>query len=167
MFSRFSRTSLFITVTFLLGGIVAAGLFSSCATIIHGTSQDVGVSSSPSGAVVKVDNEKRGETPVVTELSRDENHTIKIKMDGYQTYETTVTSGVSGWVVGNILFGGLIGLAVDAITGGMYKLTPEQIEANLDRANKDVADLGEDDMYIFVVLKPDPDWEKVGSLKRN
>jgi len=33
--------------------------------------------------------------------------------------------------VGNIVFGELIGLAVDAMSGGLYNLTPTQISAQL------------------------------------
>lgn len=43
-------------------------------------------------------------------------------MDGYLPDETTLTKKVSGWVRGNLVFGGLIGLAVDAISGGMAQL---------------------------------------------
>jgi hypothetical protein len=32
-------------------------------------------------------------------------------------FEATVTRSVSGWVWGNVVFGGLVGLAVDAISG--------------------------------------------------
>jgi hypothetical protein len=56
---------------------------------------------------------------------------VKIELPGYMPYETNLIRKVDGWIAGNIVFGGLIGLAVDAITGGMYKLTPEQIQSEL------------------------------------
>ena len=56
---------------------------------------------------------------------------MKVEFPGYQPFEATVTRSVSGWVAGNILFGGLIGLSVDAISGGLYTLGPEQITATL------------------------------------
>lgn len=95
-----------------------------CGTIIHGTTQQVGVSSSPSGADVVVDGVDQGSTPVTVDLSRKDKHTIKLSLNGYQPHEMIINRKVSGWVWGNILFGGLIGLAVDAGTGGMYKLSP-------------------------------------------
>lgn len=43
-------------------------LVTACATIMHGSSQDIGVSSSPTGAQVSVDNKPLGVTPVVESL---------------------------------------------------------------------------------------------------
>lgn len=44
----------------------------------------------------------------------------------------TITGSMSGWYIGNILFGGLIGmLAVDPVTGAMYVL-PESVSQSLD-----------------------------------
>ena len=98
-----------------------------CATIMHGTSQQVGLSSSPSGARVSINTKPIGVTPIFANLSRGDNHIIKIDLEGYLPFEMTVTRKVSGWVWGNIVFGGLIGLVVDAATGGLYNLSPEQI----------------------------------------
>ncbi|MDO4221137.1 MAG: hypothetical protein Q4C88_03335 [Akkermansia sp.] len=41
---------------------------------------------------------------------------------------------VSGWVWGNVFFGGLIGLAIDAGTGNLHNIEPEHIQANLTKA---------------------------------
>lgn len=137
----------------------------ACGTIIHGTTQDVGISSNPTGAEVTIDNKPHGNTPVTASLSRKDHHTIKIELDGYETYETRLTRNVSGWIAGNIIFGGLIGLAVDAISGGMYKLTPEQVQAQMQKS--DVAmKAAEDTMFITFILEPKDDWKKVGSLKK-
>ena len=84
-------------------------------------------------------------------------------MDGYLPFDATITRSTSGWVWGNIVFGGLIGLAVDAISGGLYKLKPEQVEAEL--ASQGMGSrLQGSDIIITVVLEPNPDWEKVGNL---
>ena len=37
----------------------------------------------------------------------------------------------SAWIIGNILFGGLIGCGIDLLSGGAYNLTPESIDVNL------------------------------------
>jgi hypothetical protein len=142
---------------------VAVAIVTACGTIIHGTRQDVGISSTPTGAQVVVDNMPVGQTPVVAKLTRKDNHVVRITMPGYQTFETNVTRSVSGWVWGNIVFGGLIGLAVDAISGGLYKLRPEQVTGTLATAD---ARSGQDALYVTVVLSPDPSWEKVGQLTR-
>jgi hypothetical protein len=143
-----------------------AGLcLSACATIVHGTRQEVGISSSPTGAEVWVDNVKMGETPVVAKLRRKDTHTVKLILPGYQPYETTITRSVSGWVWGNIAIGGLIGLGVDAISGGMYKLSPEQVSGNF--AVERAAGLSqEDELYIDVSTKPQQGWEHIGQLQK-
>lgn len=78
---------------------------------------------------------------------------------------------VSGWVWGNIVFGGIIGLAVDAISGGLYRLSPEQVMAELRSAVGAADAVGavppglspdHDLLYLVVVLQPDPAWERVG-----
>ena len=143
--------------------ILAAVLIAGCATIMHGTKQEVGVSSSPTNAKVTVDNMPLGNTPVIANLKRGENHLVKIELEAYAPYETTLTTKVSGWVWGNIVFGGLIGLAVDAISGGLYALTPEQISATL---SKQTATTKGGVLEVFVVLKPDAGWKKIGQLTR-
>ena len=72
---------------------------------------------------------------------------------------------MSGWVWGNLLFGGVIGLAVDAITGGLYKLSPAQLSAELAKQTASVAPT-KDGFYVVLVPKADPAWLKVGQLQR-
>lgn len=145
----------FLAVAFMVG----------CASIIHGTRQEIGFSSQPTGAKVTVGGRSYGITPVIVDLKRKNTHIVRIEMEGYRPYETTITRKVSAWIVGNILVGGLIGLAVDAIDGAMYWLKPEQVEAILDR--QDMGSLyKENTLYVIVVLEPDPQWERIGTLQR-
>ncbi len=137
---------------------------SSCATIINGSKQTIGISSSPSEASVTINGEDFGKTPVNAELARKENQIIKIELEGYLPYETTLTRKVDAWIAGNILFGGLIGLGIDAISGGMYKLTPQQVQAEL--LNQTANASAKDGIYLFVTLDPNPDWELVGMLEK-
>lgn len=145
-----------------------------CATIIHGTTQDVGFSSTPSQATVKVNGIPVGSTPVIAKLARKQSHLVRIELDGYQPFETTLTKSVSGWVWGNIVFGGVIGLAVDAGTGGIYKLSPEQlhgqmsqvVQAGSPRDQETSSALGRDGIYVRVAMQADPAWIKVGQLSK-
>jgi hypothetical protein len=62
-------------------------------------------------------------------------------MPGYKTHTVTLESNVSGWYVGNILFGGLIGmLIVDPITGAMYTLSPQNVDGALEKTATSSAD---------------------------
>ena len=88
---------LVITVPFVL----------NCGTIMHGTSQEIGISSQPTGADVIVDNKPLGKTPVIADLKRKNNHLIVIKMEGYKPYEINLVKKLSSWVWGNILTSGI------------------------------------------------------------
>lgn len=135
----------------------------SCGTIVNGTTQDVSIASSPSGAEVEIDGNAVGETPITRSLDRGNQHTIELNLDDYESESLVVKKSTSGWVWGNIIFGGLIGLAVDASTGGMYKLEPTDINRSLDE--KTAGLIKESDVYIGVVLQPKADWEKIGQLE--
>ena len=137
---------------------------SGCASIIHGTTQKVGISSSPTGATVTVDNKALGNTPLFADLSRGEEHIVTIAMPGYEKSQMTITKSVSGWVWGNIVFGGLIGLGVDAISGGLYNLSPEQLNTELKKSGANTAIL-DNGIIIVSTLQPNPAWLKVGSLQ--
>lgn len=87
-----------------------------CASIIHGTHQSVGVSSVPPAAAVFDNGTPAGKTPAILELKRKMAHTLRIELAGFKPYEVILTQHVSGWIVGNILFGGLIGAIVIRVT---------------------------------------------------
>jgi hypothetical protein len=137
----------------------------ACASIMHGTRQDVGITSAPSGATVTIDNIPSGITPVIAHVARNSNHIVRVEMPGYQPFDLTLTHSVSGWVWGNVAFGGLIGLAVDAISGGMYKLSPEQLAASLATTTHASVSKNNDGIYVVTVLKPQPEWTKLAQLQ--
>lgn len=139
-------------------------LLSGCATIIHGSNQEIAFSSNPSASQVMIDGQMMGETPVTLALSRKERHTVRFDLDGYQPYEMQLSRSVDGWIAGNIIFGGLIGLVVDAATGAMYKLSPEQVQADLMTAGTASIDASGDHLHIAVVLTPSSEWEQIGTL---
>jgi len=144
--------------------MLSCAIIAGCGTIVNSSTQDLGISSNPSGAIVTVNDTNQGTTPVTTELSRKDTHTIKLDLDGYQPYEMIINRSVSGWVWGNILFGGLIGLAIDAGTGGMYKLSPDEISAQMSESASADAQVSEDGVYVIVVLEPCETWDYIGSL---
>ena len=140
-------------------------VIAGCASIMHGSLQTINVTSDPVGATVKVDGVEVGTTPVVKDLARKSEHVIVISMEGYEDYEIKIEKAVDGAFWGNLLFGGLIGMIIDASSGAMYRLTPEQVYAELE--NKGVAGLyKEGRLYVAVTMNPKPEWEKIGTMKR-
>jgi predicted small secreted protein len=153
LFRSHTAFSILLACLFLVG----------CGTIIHGGGQDVSIASEPSGATVEVDGTEVGDTPLTKSLDRGSQHTVEISMEGYESEQVVVEKNVSGWVAGNIVFGGLIGLVVDASTGGMYKLSPTQVRQTLNGRTAMKKDQ-EDTVFIAVVMEPNPNWKKIGQL---
>lgn len=142
---------------------IAVLALTGCATIMHGSRQNINFFSTPEGATVKIDGVNVGLTPVAKELSRKSEHKVEILLEGYEPFEMMIEQRVSGWLFGNILFGGIPGLIIDLATGGLFNLTPEQVKAELSEAQ--LAHLyKENTLYVAVTLNPDPEWEKIGQL---
>lgn len=127
-----------LTVT----AIYVAVSMSGCASIVGKSQYPVTVSSTPSGATVVVKNKSgmeihKAQTPTTVTLSSSAGffspakYTLEFKKDGYQPTTASMNGSVSGWYLGNIIFGGLIGmLIVDPATGAMWKLD-DTVNSNL------------------------------------
>ncbi len=101
-------------------------LFSGCASMISGDSQNVSITSQPSGAKVLIDGAINGTTPMNIELGRKpKTHLIQITHEG-KTLERTTSRGFNWWYLGNLLVG-VVGLIVDPCTGAIYTIKPENI----------------------------------------
>ena len=150
--------------TIISSSLVLTLLLSSCATIISGSKQNVKFSSDPSTATIFIDEVEVGKTPFEIKLERKSEHRVMIKLEGYQNYETKLTKKFNGWYLGNIIFGGLIGLIIDPITGAMYNLTPNEINAQMNKGTAFRSN-GKD-VYIAIALNINPSWKKVGQLEK-
>ncbi|GAB4237627.1 MAG: hypothetical protein Tsb0034_12840 [Ekhidna sp.] len=147
----------------------------NCASIIHGPTQVVDFSSQPTGASVTIDGKEYGNTPQSITLrrmgrSKDEakpkqEYQVKIAMEGYYPYEVKIKREMDGWFLGNILFGGIIGIIIDAANGSMYKLTPDQVIAQMGKSTA-MNRSDDSNLVISVALEIDPSWEKIGQLKK-
>ena len=104
-----------------------------CATIIHGSSQDINISSSPDEAEVWIDGARMGTTPTKVTLKRKNDYLVTVKKEGYKEATMKIEGETSAWVIGNVIFGGIIGCGIDFITGGAYDLKPERVDINLTK----------------------------------
>ena len=103
-----------------------------CASIVHGTRQNIPVSSDPAGASVYVDGELRGATPLTLQVRRGDSTTeVKVELEGYRPVQQTLNRKFSWWYTGNVFFGGLIGFAVDAVNGAMWYQNCDEINVIL------------------------------------
>jgi hypothetical protein len=107
-------------LTLLVG--LALGV-SGCATVLAGTTQDVYIQSEPPGADCRLDRNGSNvglvsPTPGKVNLSRSKADVIvSCTRDGYERSDELLASSFNGATVGNILLGGLVGVAVDAASG--------------------------------------------------
>lgn len=146
--------------------IVLASLFTTnCATIISGSKQNIKFASNPANASIFIDEVQVGKTPFETKLERKREYDVMIKLDGYKPYETKLTKKFNAWYLGNIILGGIIGLIIDPITGAIYNLTPDQINAQLQQGTAFVD--SKNGLYIAVSLEIDENMVKVGQLEKN
>jgi len=105
------------------------------------------------GRAVLVNGQPRGDTPIVADLDRKDQHRIRIELEGYPPYEVARSCSVTGWVWGNLVFGGIPGLAVGATTGGLYQLSPEPVMAELREAGESEVSVEDGRILVTVVLR--------------
>jgi hypothetical protein len=105
-----------------LAGLLQQG----CATIFHGKSQTINVTSNPPGGLVAVGG-NTFVTPAQVTLRRDSDYTVVATKPGYEGTGTIEHSVDWYTFLGNIIFGGLIGWAIDFSSGSAYELSPETV----------------------------------------
>jgi hypothetical protein len=156
--NKFKKFGIVAIVSFAFG-------LSGCASIVHGTKEKFTINSKPNHASLKVDGAKVGATPTQVDLTRKKDHTIKLQLAGYEPKTVYLQRTLSGWIVGNVVFGGLIGIAIDAIDGAMYNLTPQQMSTYAKSKGKKV-DKDANTLTIILVKSANKDWQKIGQLNK-
>ena len=117
--------------------LISTGVYGIASTLFAGEPTDeVSVDSTPLGALVLVDGEQLGNTPLSLRLPSDREHRILVVREGYAAAETLVQP-VLGWsLVGtaimNGLFFGLVQTAVDLSTGAGHHLEPNEVHVHLE-----------------------------------
>lgn len=121
--------------------VMATYNLTSCGTIVHGTTQEVPISSNPSNAEVIVkrigeaDPVFTGKTPCKAKLDRKYEYEVWVKVEGYKENKIVLRKSMSGAFLGNILCGGIIGIVVDISNGAMNNLEPGTINVTLKTAS--------------------------------
>jgi len=120
----------------MLCGVVAASLMlPACATVTRDSSQKFNIETTPTAANVELSTGQACVSPCNLKLKRKNGFTVTAKKEGYEPAKAVVDSRVRGGGVaggaGNILLGGLVGIAVDASSGAMNDLTPNPLHLTL------------------------------------
>jgi len=123
----------------LLPLLACAGLAGGCASIVGGTSQHVRVEARKdakpvTGAQCRLANSKgtyQVTSPGTVTISRAfDDLTVRCELDPLEPGTASVRSSTKALAFGNILFGGLIGVAIDATSGAAYDY-PEDIQVDM------------------------------------
>jgi len=127
----------------VVGVMCSALLITGCASIVSKSSYPVTMNSHPDGADFIIKDETgeiiyKGTTPATVTLNtkagffKGKNYIVTFSKPGYDEQSISIERGVDRrYLVGNFLFGGLIGwLIVDPATGAMWTL-PDNVTATL------------------------------------
>ena len=126
-------------------------LFSGCATIIKGGGpQGINLTSEPDDAKIKLIDLRNGnvmantKTPQVVLLPKSSGffqnakYSATFEKEGYENKDINLESSLNPWYIGNVIFGGLIGLViVDPASGAMWSFDPEQVSVFLSTKDGD------------------------------
>lgn len=116
-------------------GIAALSvMLGGCASVTRGTTENISISSTPSGveAVVSgMDVPTTCTTPCAVVVKRNADISITFQKEGYEPQIVPLsrdvqTSGAAGFA-GNLLLGGVIGMGVDAATGAATDHKPNPV----------------------------------------
>lgn len=104
---------------------------SGCATIVAGGPDMIAVTSTPDGATVYLDSVPVGRTPTTVAFQRSCEGILRFEKQGFKTMQVDESKVFNGWFLGNIIFGGLIGVGVDLVTSNQGKYSNNPIGVSL------------------------------------
>jgi uncharacterized protein YceK len=110
----------------------AITLFSGCATVIHGTTQKIAITTYPPGATFTVDKSLTTySTPTTIKLKRKSDHEILIARENFEPEQVHIYHVFSMAIAGNLILGGVSGIVTDSVDGAKFRLIPESINLTL------------------------------------
>jgi uncharacterized protein YceK len=119
-------------LAFIFGSVVLLVLFSGCATVLSGTSQEITFNSEPAGAQVIVDGEVMGRTPVTVTLRKNKFDNVTVELEGYQTQSRPLSTSYDPIALVNILWDLS---TTDLISGAAFEYDPSSYYFNLQPKN--------------------------------
>ena len=114
--------------------VLAASVTSAaCGALFNSGAARVNFTSTPDTAEVWIDGVRRGTTPVFLELEKKKDHMVTFRKAGYQDMSNPLPRAIKGVYVVFDVLGGLLPVAVDAITGSWYVLSTDHVHGSLQR----------------------------------
>ena len=126
-------------------------VFTSCATILSGTSDEIRFDSDPEGASIMLDGLKLGKTPATVTIKRPGfgNKEITLKLDGYEDrtfmlqkeFNTMAICNLASWP----------GWVIDVVTGSIMKYSKTNYDLDLDPKAFNLNELEKDQLGRYIV----------------
>lgn len=131
--------------------VTVALLIEACATVVSGRTQKIEIRSEPPEVLVTAQpGGHHATTPGSLTLPRlGSGYRLRFEKQGYAPLDIRLESSTNGWVWGNVLIGGLIGLMVDYTTGAAYEMSPAEVEARLTPVQAAVGARSQKVLYVF------------------
>jgi hypothetical protein len=133
-------------LAFLGAATLALTVLTGCATLFGGgPKQNVTISADQSKATFLIKDQTgmvvfEGKDPGTLSLARKYTYTVEVSLDGYAKQTVMISQGVNGWFWGNICLGGIVGGAVDFVTGSMWELQPSKLNIKMKTAMSKTVD---------------------------
>lgn len=119
-----------LSIVLFLGAVLSV---TSCATIFTGTKDSISFTSSPEGVKVLHKGIEKCTTPCTAEFKRSlAKQTVTFEKEGFNSKEVKLTKNFNAVSLLNILFGGAIGVGIDAATGSLTKYSPKAYTVELE-----------------------------------
>lgn len=105
--------------------LLSLALLGGCASIVHGTSDQITINSLQKGTVIYVDGAPRGQDVAQADVKRGETHAIRAEKIGCQTTTVDTTRKFDpASLLGILIDLGIISIPVDFIVGGAMQTYP-------------------------------------------
>ncbi|WP_155931131.1 hypothetical protein [Methylomonas sp. 11b] len=104
-----------------------------CGTLFGGLTQDIKLTSDPPNAqVIDTDTGVKYNTPVIVSLEKSISHSLEFSKEGYKTEVVPLRREVRfvWWFLDAFSLG--VGNLIDAASGGLFDIKPEQVHVALD-----------------------------------
>lgn len=125
-----------------VGAFTAVLILGGCATVTRGTNDQVQMRSTPTGAIATASTGQSCTTPCTMTVGRKDQFSVHFEKLGYISQDVQVKTQASGpgqaALAGNLIVGGIVGLATDASTGAMLDHIPNPVSVELRPARASV-----------------------------
>lgn len=126
--------------------LIASSFLLGCATIFKGGHQTISFSSNPDSAKVYLNGENMGKTPFELQLKVNKSYNVEFRKEGYSNRTLILSNSVgAGWIILDVVLGGIIGIAIDAATGDWYSLDQDHLNAPLEATKTEFKTTNQDE----------------------